>query len=90
MEQSNVFPTGNYENVKKQNIQIQTYGQRLFRDQTFYEYLLEFLLVFISEKGTESSKTKDRGFSFPTQFKRRKNCLLSISTNGLKKIYFFK
>lgn len=35
---------------KGQNIQIQTYGRRIFRDQTIYEYLLEFLLIFVSPK----------------------------------------
>lgn len=44
-----IFPRLN-KNLNKLNIQIQTYGQRLFRDQTLYEYLLEFLVIFISPK----------------------------------------
>ncbi|WP_251629691.1 hypothetical protein [Niallia sp. MER TA 168] len=87
MEQSSVFPSGNHKNVKKQNIQIQTYGQRLFRDQTFYEYLLEFLLVFISNKGAEG-KTKDEGFSFPVHLKEEKLVYYPFPRMGLKRFVF--
>lgn len=58
-----MFPKINH-NVEKENLQIQVYGQRLFRSQTLYEYLLEFLLVFISPKGTNSIEKADQGFSF--------------------------
>ena len=34
---------------ESQNLQIQAYGRRIRKDQTFYEYLVEFLLVFIGE-----------------------------------------
>lgn len=59
MDTIDIFPSRI--NFKKnepeaQNLQIQTYGRRIRKDQTFYEYLVEFLLVFIGE-GKETDKT---------------------------------
>ena len=36
---------------KERNLAIEGFGHRLYDSQTVYEYLLEFLLVFISPKG---------------------------------------
>ncbi|NMD72297.1 hypothetical protein HHO41_18675 [Bacillus sp. DNRA2] len=88
MVHNNIFPEGNNKDVKKQNIQIQTYGQRLYRDQTFYEYILEFLLIFISNKGSETSKTKDNGFSFPIHLKDEKLAYYPYPRMGLKRFVF--
>lgn len=51
MNTNDIFPKFN-KDIKKENLQIQTYGQRLYRDQTLYEYLLEFLVIFSSPKTT--------------------------------------
>ena len=59
-----IFPSINNVNVSEKNPQIQIYGHRLYKDQTLYEYLLEFLLLFSSKKGGSSYKSADEGFSF--------------------------
>lgn len=45
-----MFPETLEEEIKKSNLSIQAFGKRLYKDQTVYEYLLEFLLVFCSFK----------------------------------------
>lgn len=87
MNKSDVFPSNNFEKVKRQNLQIQTYGQRLFRDQSQYEYLLEFLLVFISKKGTESDIT-EKGYSFPIHLAEGKISYELLPRLGLKRFIF--
>ncbi|ANB60794.1 hypothetical protein [Anoxybacteroides amylolyticum] len=71
-----------------ENLQIQIYGQRIYRSQTLYEYLLEFLLVFISPKGeSDSVDSADQGFSFFVP----KNSTLKYFPNpriGLKRFIF--
>lgn len=57
------FPLNHGENPERENLQIQTYGKRITKDQTIYEYLLEFLLVFISEKNGKSGFAKVENFS---------------------------
>lgn len=54
------------ENISSENLQIQTYGQRLFRDQTLYEYLLEFLVIFSSPKsiGIKNFSKANHEFKF--------------------------
>lgn len=60
MKNIDIFPSRvNFEKRDKpeaQNLQIQIYGRRIRKDQTFYEYLIEFLLVFIGE-GKDTDKT---------------------------------
>lgn len=57
-----MFPSCDYEEVKKNNLSIQAFGKRLYADQTVYEYLLEFLLVYCSDKEKiEGEKTTYRG-----------------------------
>lgn len=82
----NVFPNENF-NVKKQNIQIQTYGQRIYKDQTFYEYLLEFLLVFISKKGNKGEIVEE-GSSFPTHLANEQITYSFLPKMGLKRFVF--
>lgn len=92
MEKNKAFPGMDNEKINKQNLQIQTYGQRLFRDQTFYEYILEFLLVFISPKGSgksqSASNNKDQGFTFPTHLKEEKIAYYPLPRMGLKRFVF--
>ena len=48
-------------NVEKQdNIISILYGNRFHKDQTLYEYLIEFLLVFVSAKGSDKHSGKMR------------------------------
>lgn len=62
------FPNFNGYKIAEHNPQIQVYGHRLYKDQTLYEFLLEFLLVFMSPKSegknTEYKDIKDSGYYF--------------------------
>jgi len=87
MENNRVFPTWSNQDVNKENIQNQVYGLRLYRDQTFFEYLLEFLLVFVSPKGT-TKENLDTGFSFPTQYANGKIFYRPMPRMGLKRFIF--
>ena len=52
---TNYFPsTANLSNGRG-NMAIQLFGDRIFSDQSLYEYLIEFLLVFISPKGDDKN-----------------------------------
>lgn len=51
-----MFPKCDYEEIKKDNLSIQAFGKRLYADQTVYEYLLEFLLVYSSDKEKTEGK----------------------------------
>ncbi|PGL72616.1 hypothetical protein [Bacillus sp. AFS055030] len=67
IDRNKVFPNLPGWEISKQNIQIQTYGRRFYKDQTYYEYLIEFLLVFVSPKGRRESilteEMKERAFT---------------------------
>lgn len=53
-----MFPENfNQKEYEASNLSIQAFGKRLYKDQTVYEYLLEFLLVFCSPK----EKTETEG-----------------------------
>lgn len=68
----------------KQNLQIQTYGRRIKKDQTVPEYLLEFLLMFIGEQNGKS------GFD---KFNYDDDKFLGYKVNphiGLKRFIFFE
>ena len=43
------FPAGFKPNSDKRSISAEIYGNRFHADQTLYEYLIEFLLIFVSE-----------------------------------------
>lgn len=73
----------------EKNPQIQIYGQRLFKDQTFYEYLLEFLVVFISKKGGSQYSESDEGFSFYVPTNGDKLTYFPAPKIGLKRFIFF-
>lgn len=53
-----VFPNVDVEQVKKDPLSIQAFGKRFVADQSLYEYLLEFLLVFSSAKAEGEDDTK--------------------------------
>lgn len=53
-----IFPNLDAEDVKEDTLSIQAFGRRFVSDQSLYEYLLEFLLVFSSEKVCGDSTTK--------------------------------
>jgi uncharacterized FlaG/YvyC family protein len=76
------------EDKEKENLQIQVYGQRIFRSQTLYEYLLEFLLVFISPKGSGSIDSADQGFSFFVPKNGEKLTYFPSPRMGLKRFIF--
>ncbi|KZZ84376.1 hypothetical protein [Bacillus sp. SJS] len=65
LNNTTLFPNANFD-IYKQNIQIQTYGQRLFRDQTLYEYLLEFLVIFSSPKKVSKEEMSEGRYKFET------------------------
>lgn len=73
----------------EKNPQIQIYGQRLFKDQTLYEYLLEFLVVFISKKGDSQYSDADEGFSFYVPTNGNKLAYFPAPKIGLKRFVFF-
>ncbi len=50
---------------KTKNTAIELYGRRYYKDQTSIEYLAEFLLVFISHKGSsDESENSNNVFTF--------------------------
>ncbi|MFB5089185.1 hypothetical protein PGC35_18660 [Psychrobacillus sp. PGGUH221] len=85
-----MFPKLNNFDKNKQNLQIQIYGQRLYADQTLYEYLLEFLLVFISPKGSNSIQNADDGFSFIVPENGENLTYFPSPRMGLKRFVFFE
>ncbi|MDQ0201069.1 hypothetical protein [Neobacillus ginsengisoli] len=78
------------EDILKENLQIQTYGQRLFRDQTLYEYLLEFLVIFASPKSLGKKDYMDASHQFQFLSQAGENQLFYFPTPrmGLKRFIF--
>jgi hypothetical protein len=61
------FPKYKTYKIEDQNPQIQIYGHRIYKEQTLYEYLLEFLLIFVSPKSEgllDYDQIKSDGFYF--------------------------
>lgn len=88
------FPKFNDYKIDDHNPQIQVYGHRLFKDQTLYEYLLEFLLVFMSPKSegkvSDYSLIKDSGYYFDVIKDESKQLHYYPSPKiGLKRFIFF-
>ncbi|TWT27254.1 hypothetical protein [Planomicrobium sp. CPCC 101110] len=75
--------------IPEKNPQTQIYGQRLYKDQTHYEYLLEFLVVFISKKSDANYVDSDEGFSFFVPTNGKKLAYFPIPRMGLKRFIFF-
>lgn len=55
-----MFPECSWKEIENANLSIQAFGKRLHKDQTVYEYLLEFLLVFTSPKNKIEEGEKNR------------------------------
>lgn len=53
-----IFPNVDEEKAKGDPLSIQAFGKRFVSDQSLYEYLLEFLLVFSSAKEKSDESTK--------------------------------
>jgi hypothetical protein len=93
IEEPKLFPTVDKfkKELKEENIQIQVYGRRLYRDQSFFEYLLEFLLIFVSPKGTEKmfleESEKNNAFTFNLPNKEEL-CYYPSPRLGLKRFIF--
>lgn len=50
MNRYDMFPNVSVEDIKKDPLSCQAFGKRITGNQTLYEYLLEFLLIFCSPK----------------------------------------
>lgn len=88
------FPKFKDYKITDHNPQIQVYGHRLYKDQTLYEFLLEFLLVFMSPKSegkaANYSLIKDSGFKFDVIKDESKQLHYYPSPRmGLKRFIFF-
>lgn len=85
-----IFPKLDDKDITKHNIQIQTYGQRLFRDQTLYEYLLEFLVIFSSPKSTRNKKFSEASdeFKFLMNLDNQQMVYYPSPRMGLKRFTF--
>lgn len=51
------FPNNVKENLDKQTVSDRLFGHRFHSDQTLYEYLIEFLLIYISPKYVDVDQT---------------------------------
>ena len=84
---NNIFPNvelNGSDSLDNQNLQIQTYGRRIRKDQTVPEYLLEFLLVFIGEDNGKFGF--DKAIYSDSKFVK-----YTINPNiGLKRFIFFE
>ncbi len=77
----NTYPqNGSYEN--KDNPAIRIYGDRLHNDQSLYEYLIEFLLVFSSAKAKDGSGEMSFHIDEPLTYYVKPR-------NGLRRFIFF-
>lgn len=80
------YPNNDYlKEYNNKNIGIKAFGSRLYADQTLYEYLIEFLLIFISKKSESESEvmkfhdSNKLNFDYYTELKI-----------GLKRFIFFE
>ncbi|WP_339213958.1 hypothetical protein [Solibacillus sp. FSL W8-0372] len=90
---SQFFPNYDDYSINEHNSQIQTYGHRLYKDQTLYEYLLEFLLVFISPKSEGLTKydevKRDRFYFNDLKDESKQIYYYPTPRMGLKRFIFF-
>jgi hypothetical protein len=54
------FPKNTELENGKDNMAVQLFGNRIFADQSLYEYIIEFLLVFVSPKNVDKETDKMR------------------------------
>lgn len=71
-----VFSKDDGDQVQNQNLQIQVYGRRITKDQTLYEYLIEFLLLFIGEHNGKSGLEKIENYDSRLRYKYNSNIAL--------------
>lgn len=80
------YPNNDYlKEYKDKNIGIQAFGARLYADQTLYEYLIEFLLIFISKK----SQSEDDMMKFHNSNESNFDYYTELKI-GLKRFIFFE
>lgn len=80
-----VYPNNGRTASGQNNIAIQVYGDRIHIDQTLYEYLIEFLLVFSSYKNKEDN-------TGAMEFHKQSDSKMNYFVNpriGLKRFIFF-
>jgi len=58
MSDINLYPINSISKGEDVNISNAIFGNRFHKDQTVYEYLIEFLLIFVSSKDSDSDKGK--------------------------------
>ena len=87
---SKIFPPVRDYRIETKNPQIQIYGHRIYKDQTLYEYLLEFLTIFISPKGKgDYSDLADTAFTLTVPTDGEKLYYYPSPNMGLKRFVFF-
>ena len=82
----NIFPEVKDVKLKEQNLQIQTFGKRIYNSQTVQEYLLEFLVVFI---GAKVGNCNDKIFTDMDSWANSKIKYEKNPNIGLKRFIFF-
>lgn len=71
--------------IENENLQIQTYGKRIFNSQTVPEYLLEFLVVFLGKSNKDSTE-----IGFAKCLNEMRSIPYTKNPNiGLKRFIFF-
>lgn len=81
-----IYPN-NSEDLSKQNLQIQTYGRRIFNSQTVPEYFLEFLLVFLGKASTTDERI---GFNKIDDLEKPTLDYIKNANIGLKRFILYK
>lgn len=80
------FPRMNKTLDDKETLSIKLMGKRIFKDQTLSEYLLEFLLIFVSAKDKDGSGELE--FHTPAQLERSISYYAPARV-GLKRFIFY-
>ena len=87
------FPAGTNETWDKEpgsdNEAIQIFGRRIYADQSLYEYLIEFLLVFISPKRLGDPVDQYAMAFHPNGFEEA-FCYYAKPRIGLKRFIFYE
>lgn len=84
----NTFPAGlKFKNSEKRAVASEIFGNRFHADQTLYEYLIEFLLIFVSEDNEGENKKAALSFHDPNAVG---NLYYQVQPRmGLKRFIFF-
>lgn len=86
-----VFPNISRD-LERESLANHVYGLRIHEDQTLHEYLLEFLLIFVSQKGVGTQKGYDNAFPDLDLLQNSSDRLQYFAVNrmGLKRFVFFE